>query len=470
MIQWFLPGKMQTDVREKAVVVFCLLSFLVGLYSLLKWRMLGVQELQLTALILTLVVLPVPFLIRAGLPVVIASNIALLGMATHALYSAYLFGGIDSQYVFWMVTLIVLAYMMTNPLWGSVWSFFMLTIAAWFVSLKLSGHEFSVPLLSESDLQRDVVVGYLLPIVMIWVGQAYMQRITLRAVSEANRSAESISEQKGALELSSQQMQSVLAQSREVTEELTQAANQLAQVQQEAVTQSTQMQQAAQQQHDFAKVLSEGLSQVVAAVDVSQTALTDAGTALADARAEMDSTEAQMQEQLSLMSAIKQANDRIEASSQSIIDIASRTNLLALNASIEAARAGEHGRGFAVVADEVRALSISSDRTAQDIRQLLSESTERIEAGLTQSRESQNRVVRLVEHAAAMAASFDQLATQLGLVSQEVERLDQGAATSNERSEAAVQWAQSMASQLALLSEVAQSVQESAQELSRVSH
>ncbi len=62
--------------------------------------------------------------------------------------------------------------------------------------------------------------------------------------------------------------------------------------------------------------------------------------------------------------------DQVNTLTDEIMSIASKTNLLSLNASIEAARAGEMGKGFAVVAGEIGVLAENSRQTASNIQQI----------------------------------------------------------------------------------------------------
>jgi methyl-accepting chemotaxis protein len=156
----------------------------------------------------------------------------------------------------------------------------------------------------------------------------------------------------------------------------------------------------------------------------------------------------------------------ISTSSQRIGDIigvidgiAFQTNILALNAAVEAARAGEHGRGFAVVASEVRSLAQRSAEAAKEIKVLIGQSVEKVEAGsrlVGDAGRTMNDIVSQVKRVSELIEEISRASLQqssgIGQISDAVSQLDtvtQQNAALVEESAAAAESLSQQATQLA---------------------
>lgn len=384
--------------RQKITTFACIMSFLAALYSLIKWSKLGYHDLASWAWVLVIGAPILAFLNKYKvLPLMLMANVSVLLMVIYCTSLIYHLEGIHSAHIFWIVGIMVFAYLITDNFYGLMWFSIMTAFTLLLAILDQQGYQLPYFALDAKQAKINIYSGFLLPIIVIGVTLWFSNKIRHEAQA---LSEQAVADAKSHLNRStkvSSQLGDILLEASNSADTLLDSSEELSKTMHTMVQNSSIIKESIEHQVTATTEVNQTLNSMAASVNSSSSIMSEVKQEAESAERDVADSAKSMAVAIEYMSHIRQGNDSIFHAMTIISDIANQTNLLALNAAIEAARAGDQGRGFAVVADEVRTLSIRSNESAQAIREILDSATKDIEDGSKVVDDSGERLNRAVE-------------------------------------------------------------------------
>lgn len=426
-IKLFWPRKVistkEASVRYSVLLYFCFIDILVMLYSIIKWSKIDYVPLVYTSASGLVFALACAVLVRLGVSHIVAANVFIFGAFPHGINMIYNLGGLDSSHVFWVPTLVCIAYLLANRLSGFIWFLFSATLIVSIIYLDLKGHHFSSYGFSPEQLLVDRFSGYLLPLIVVWLAQGYALKIREEFLNDAISASEHNAQLAQSSEQNYQQLHAILNEARHTCDTLASFTHALSSNLKTMIDNGHLIEEGANSQVTATQQISSTVDNTVESLHRTADLISNIETWTGDTERNVVSTANSMTQASGSMDQIKQSFSKIEQVIEVIAGIASQTNLLALNATIEAARAGDSGRGFAVVADEIRSLSIRCDQSAREIADVIRHASLVVKEGvglvttsadvLTTTAASVKGVTQKMQHISGMVEKLNDDMTQV---------------------------------------------------------